>query len=247
MEYEDGVPLVVHEPPGRSRASKPKRGRRKSSDPSRPIYMSKSTYWGMVARYVALSFLVVLTAGLIIWGYVVEGETRSQLKVQNARMAQLNAMLWEKCTPQASPPTVYKDSGIYLLADPSVHQFPLGWTSAAHRCLPWDPESTGDPTAFGIWFDGSLVVGDGKTLQANRISPTYSDPAYLTRWTSFPLTVGVPARCAVPSQIGAFYLVLQINGAPLPCLCTSAGELCYHYPDPEVTDPVFLNDNKQVP
>ncbi len=209
--------------------------------------MPKRTYWRYMAEFGFISLCVTAVIGLCIWAYVLEGENSGGINTQGRRMAQLDGMLWEKCTPQAHPPTVFKDSGTYIAADPSVVQFTTGWTSASHRCLPWDPESTGSPTAFGIWFDGSLQVGAYKTLSANRISPTYSDPAYLTRWTAFPLTIAVPSRCATSAQYDAFYLVLQPNGAPFPCMCTPAGEICYHYPDPSVTDPVFLNDNKQVP
>lgn len=221
--------------------------RRRSSPSTDEMFIGRRAYWGMIARFFIAVLFVAVVLWLGIWAMVLEGENSDGAAAQGRRMAQLNNMLWEKCTPQAKPPTVYKDEGVYLAADPTDVQFLSGWTSASHRCLPWDPESTGSPSAFGIWFDGILQVGAGKTLQANRISPTFSDPAYLTRWTSFPLTVGVPARCSYPAQQGAFYLVLQVTGAPLPCMCTAAGEICYHYPDPGVTDPVFLNDNKQVP
>ena len=227
-----------------------KRRRRKSSRPEAPVtdaYVSRQVYWRMVSQFFFALLLVGVTIWLGIWAFVLEGENTDGITSQGRRVAELNGMLWEKCTPQAKPPTVFKDEGVYLAADPTDVQFLRGWTSASHRCLPWDPESTGSPDAFGIWFDGTLLVGAGKTLAANRISPTFSDPAYLTRWTSFPLTVGVPGRCAYAAQHDAFYLVLQPNGAPLPCMCTNAGEICYHYPDPGVTDPVFLNDNKQVP
>lgn len=210
-------------------------------------YVDSKTYFWMVGRFIFLVMIVLLILGLVIWGFVLEGDNSDEISTQGAKMATLDRKLWEKCTPDATPPTAFKDSGKYILANPDDTQFPLGWTSASHRCLPLDLDSTGSLDDFGLWFDGTLEIGAGRSLDGPAIRPTFSVPAFLTQWTGLPLNVGVPNRCILPTQVNSIYFVLQPTYAPLPCMCTSSGELCYHYPNPNNLAPIFLNNNKEVP
>jgi hypothetical protein len=234
----------------RNRASAPESESESIRRLGRNPHVDTRTYWWMVARFTFITLLVVVTLGLAIWAFVLEGQVSDGIGAQGRRVAALERELWEKCTPDARPPTAYKDTGKYILADPTETQFPIGWTSASHRCLPNDPESTG---AFGMWIDGTLDIGANRVLDGTPIRPTFSTPSYLTIWEGAPLTILAPDRCAVASsQDNSVYLVLQATFAPYPCLCSLSGfgsgmEMCYHYPDPNHLSPVFLNNNKEIP
>jgi hypothetical protein len=209
-------------------------------------YVKKSTYVRNIAVFSIVVGVILFTFGFMIWTYVLEGQNSDGIHTQGRRMSAFNDRLWERCTPQANPPTAFKDEGIYLAQDPLETQFLDGWTSVSHRCTYADPASDG---LFEMYFDGTLKVDDGLQLTGDSIRPSYSVPAYLTKWTGDVMTVAVMNRCVLPIQDNAIYIVLQAGTyAPLPCICIyGAGEFCYHYPDPNSLSPLYLNDDNEIP
>lgn len=224
-------------------------------DLARTPYMDTNTYYYVLGQLVIVGAILLTVTGLYIWAFVMEGSNSSTISDEQRRRASLERRLWEKCTPNlgnSKPPVAIKDSGTYILQNPGEVQFPLGWTSVSHQCL-WDDPLA--PTTRNLTFDGTVDVQDGKSLTAVDaaglgIRPTFSKPAYLTRWTGpllYAPVVPLASRCGLSPQEFSIYILLLEDGTPLPCTCRNSVEYCYQYPDPSEVDAVFLNDNKEVP